>query len=139
MITDYALRTDVKLVIFTEVLRLLLGVCDTELIDEALFHFISHLSGVDLVCLANMVHTWTNTSEVVHFFLVINVIYMILIQKLFYLPRIVKFLINCLTSGENTFLHVGQVKILLVLKSMRQIWQNVCPQCRMRGILSLSL
>jgi len=45
------------------------------------------------------------------------------INAIFWLniPNIVKFLINCLTSGEKNLRQVGQVKILDVLKSIRQI------------------
>lgn len=56
-----------------------------------------------------------------------------------YLPRIVKFLISCFTSGAKYLRHVGHVKIFEVRKSIRQFWQNVCPHWRILGILSLSL
>jgi len=60
-------------------------------------------------------------------------------HSIHFLPRIVKFLISYFTSGAKYFLQVGQVSILLVLRSMRQFWQKVCPHCRILGILSLSL
>jgi hypothetical protein len=37
----------------------------------------------------------------------------------------VKFFINYFTSGAKYFLQVGQVRMLLVLRSMRQFWQKV--------------
>ena len=59
--------------------------------------------------------------------------------KMINLPRIVKFLINYLTSGEKNLRHVGHVRMFEVRRSIRQIWQNVCPHSKIRGILSLSL
>ena len=75
VISDHALRTDVNLIIFAEIFSLLLRVGKAELVEEVIFHL---LVALDLRCsnlvLTNSVHAWADTSVLINFLLVIDVI-----------------------------------------------------------------
>jgi hypothetical protein len=140
MLTYNTFRTNIWLATFTKILSLFLRMFKTKFIYKALIFF-SYLSHCIIRLSTSSVNWRTYSTKLFSFFFVINVIFKNLLVKLFiiYLPRRVKFLIRDLTSGEKNFLQVGQVRILEVLKSIKQIWQNVCPHKRILGILSLSL
>ena len=122
VLADDTLRADEHLIVLTEVLGLLLGVRQAELLDLLLVLLLLDLLA-KIVRLADDMHTGTDPSKVVHLLFVVDVVYSwlnIIINRA-HLPRIVKFLISCLTSGENTLRQVGHVRMLLVLRSIRQI------------------
>jgi hypothetical protein len=105
------------LIVFAEILSFLLGMLKTKLFRDTL---LCNNHTIDVVfMLGQVIYGGLGAKEGI--------------------PSIVKFLISCFTSGEKYLRHVGQVRMLDVRKSMRQLWQKVWPHWRILGILSLSL
>jgi hypothetical protein len=125
VVANNTFRTNIGHVVFTEIFGLLLGVFQTELLHEALFLVVSSDSiGINdggSIGRNLTMHAWTDSTELVDIFLVVDVVW----SETENLPRMVKFFIRFFTSGEKNLRQVGQVRMLDVLKSIRQIWQNV--------------
>lgn len=123
VLSHNAFRTDKDLIVLAEVLSFLLRMLQTKLfmMTFVLFFFVFL---VHVLRLAYNVQARADPAEAVDLLLVINVVcknYNWLTYGERHLPRIVKFFISCLTSGEKTFLHVGQVRMFEVLRSIRHI------------------